>query len=128
VRVHSVAPTSAPFIVKAPTAKVYSLCAEGSCAQQTLYRSAPAVPATPVERSYTSFWVDAVTAFGFVSPLNEASGLPPQAVADAKTSSAFEADRPLLADVSCSKHLTVSVHALASRSGPRSENAPISKP
>ena len=49
---------------------------------------------------YTLFCAEDVTSFGFVSPLKEASGLPPHAVADARMSSAFVAERPLLADVS----------------------------
>jgi hypothetical protein len=112
VRMHCVAPVSAPFIVNAPTMYEKSAKPDGLCDQQTEYRSLPAVPAVAVLSGNTLYGsVVAVVVFGFVSPDRDASTSAPHESEDRITRTAFVAADPLVVHASCRLQLTVNVHA-----------------
>jgi hypothetical protein len=129
--VHSVVRVSAPFIVNAPNKYEKSAKLDGSCDQQRLYRSLPAVPAVAVSSGnalYGKLFSDVV--LGFVSPDRDASTSVPHETEDGITRTAFVAADPLVVHSSCRTQLTVSVHAkswVSGKFGPCSENIPTVK-
>jgi hypothetical protein len=126
VSVHSVAPVNAPFIVNAPTKKLYSAKVGATCAQHSEYLALPAVPAVAVLSANASYGApDVVT--GFVSPDKDANALVPHVAVERITRTAFVDASPFVVHVNCRSQLAVSVQSVAWLSGPCNMNIPTAK-